>query len=329
MVQFAMKPQKIEISYKTIIFTALLIIGLYVVWIFRDIFLLLFVCVLLTEALNPIISKLEKIKIPRSLAIILVYLVILAIISVSIAGVIPIFVEQSSGLIKTLPEIFQNLKIFGTSAVDFSSQFKLLESLPAEIAKTAVSLFSNLLTGLLTLVITFYLLHERKHIDRYSLKFFGDQGRVKILKISNLLESRLGSWVVGELLLMTIIGVLSYIAYFILGLNYALPLAVIAGLLEIVPNIGPIVASILAALVGLTISPLTALFAVIAGLIIQQTENNFITPKIMKEAVGLNPLVTILAITMGAKLAGVIGAVLAVPVFLTIQIVVGVLVDKK
>jgi predicted PurR-regulated permease PerM len=329
MVQFAMKPQKVEISYKTIIFTALLGIGLYIAWIFRDIFLLLFVCLLLTEALNPTISKLEKLKIPRTLAIIIVYLVILAIISVSIAGIIPIFVEQTPGLIQALPNALQNFKIFGTPAIDFSSQFKLLESLPSEIAKTAVSLFSNLLTGLLTLVITFYLLHERKNIDRYSLNFFGNLGREKVLKIINLLENRLGSWVTGELLLMTIIGLLSYVAYFILGLNYAVPLAIVAGLMEIVPNIGPIITTIIAGLVGLTISPLTALLTVLAGLIIHQSENNFITPKIMKEAVGLNPLITILAIAMGAKLAGIIGAVLAIPVFLTIQIIVSVLMEKK
>ncbi len=324
-----MKPQKIEISYKTIIFTVLLLVGIYITWFFKDIILLLFVCVLLTEALNPTVSKLEKLKIPRTLAIIIVYLIMLIVVSVSIAGIIPIFVEQTPGLIQAIPQALQNIQILGTSVFDFSSQFKLIESLPADIAKTAVSIFSNLLTGLLTLVITFYLLHERKQLDDYSAKYFGEKGKEKVSRIIDLLEKRLGSWVTGELMLMIIIGLLSYIAYFILGLKYAVPLAIIAGLLEIVPNIGPIITAILAGLVGLTISPLTALFAVIAGLIIQQTENNFITPKVMKETVGLNPLITILAISMGAKLAGIVGAVLAVPVFLTIQIVVSVLWEKK
>ena len=324
-----MKPQKIEISYKTIVFTVLLLLGIYTTWFFRDIILLLFVCMLLTEALNPTVSKLEKLKIPRTLAIIMVYLVVIAIIGVSIAGIVPIFVEQTPGLIQAIPQALQNIKIFGASAIDFSSQFKLIESLPSEIAKTAVSLFSNLLTGLLTLVITFYLLHERKKLDDYTAKFFGENGREKFIRIITLLEKRLGSWVTGELMLMTIIGLLSYIAYFILGLKYAVPLAIIAGLLEIVPNIGPILTAVIAGLVGFTVSPLTALFAVLAGMIIQQTENNFITPKVMKETVGLNPLVTIVVISMGAKLAGVVGAILAVPVFLTIQIIVSVFWEKK
>jgi predicted PurR-regulated permease PerM len=128
---------------------------------------------------------------------------------------------------------------------------------------------------------------------------------------------------------MTTIGVLSYIGYLILGLNYALPLAMIAGILEIVPNIGPILTAVIASLVALTISPFTAVLTILFSLLIQQLENNFITPKVMKEAVGLNPIVTIFTIAMGAKLAGIGGAILAVPIFLTIQSVFKVLTEKK
>jgi len=328
MVQFSMKPQKIEISYKTIIFTVLVAIGLGVLWILRDLILLFFVCFLLMEALNPTVTKLEKLKIPRTLGIFIVYLIVIAVISFSIAGIVPIFIEQTSGLVQTLPNTLQNIKIFGTSAIDFSTQFKLLESLPSEVAKAALSVFSNIFTGLLTLVITFYLLHERRHFDRYIVKIFGAKGQGKATKIINLLETRLANWVNGELLLMTVIGLMSYVAYLFLGLNYAVPLAIIAGLMEIVPNIGPIITTGIAGLVALTISPLTALLTILAGMIIHQSENNFITPKIMKETVGLHPLVTIMAIAIGAKLAGIPGAVLAVPIFLTIQIIAGVLIEK-
>lgn len=323
-----MKPQRVEISYRTIVFTILSVLGLLLLWNIREILLLIFVCFMLMEALNPTINKLETLKIPRALAILLVYLIIIAILSLSVAGVIPILVEQTSGLIKTLPATLSNFKILGTSAVDFSSQFKLIESLPGDIAKAVLSLFSNLFSGFVAMVITFYLLIERRHFAKHSLHFFGDKAKVKIMKILEILESRLGSWVNGELILMTVIGLLSYLGYLVLGLNYAVPLALIAGILEIVPNIGPIIASILAALVGLTISPLTALLAVVWGIVVQQAENNFIVPKIMKETVGLNPIITIITIAVGAKLAGIGGALLAVPVYLTIETVVSVLMKK-
>jgi len=324
-----MKLQKIEISYKTIIFTAIVVLGLAVLWLLRDLILLFFTCFLLMEVLNPAINKLQRIKIPRILAIFIIYVIAIAVFSFSIASIVPIFVEQMSGLIRTLPTTLQNIKIFGTSAIDYSTQFKIIESLPAEVAKAAVSIFSNLFTGLLTLVITFYLLLERSHFERYIEKAFNENGRGKALKIINLLENRLASWVGGELILMLIIGILSYIAYLILGLPYALPLAFIAGLLEIVPNIGPIITTGIATLVAFNISPVIAFATVIAGLTVHQLENNFITPKIMKETVGLPPLVTILVIIIGAKLAGITGAVLGVPIFLTFQIIFGVLFEKK
>jgi predicted PurR-regulated permease PerM len=279
------------------------------------------------EALNPTVNKLQNIKIPRILATILVYLVIIIVFYFFIAGIIPIFIEQTSGLMQTLPATVQNIKIFGNSIIDFPSQFKIIESLPAEIAKTVLSIFSNLFAGFLTLLITFFLLQERQHFDNYIGKIFDLKGYEKAIKVLNLLENRLGKWVNGEFLLMIIVGVMSYIAYLILDLNYAVPLAIMAGILEIVPNIGPAITAIIVALVAFTVSPFTALLTVIAGLVIQQLENNFIVPKIMKKTVGLHPLVTILAIAIGTKLAGIFGAILGIPIFLTIQIIFEVLLD--
>ena len=324
-----MKPQRVEISYKTIVFTVLFLLALTLLWAIRDILLLLFICFVLMEALNPTIAKIEKLKVPRSLAIIIVYVVIVSVLGFALAGLVPLFVNQTSELLRILPSSLQSVQVFGFSAIDLSSQFKLLESIPSEIAKTVLSLFTNLFSGFVILVITFYLILERRHLSKYSSRVTGSKGQMIIAQIFEQLEDRLGSWVNGELILMTAIGVLSYIGYLILGLNYAIPLALIAGILEIVPNIGPIIATSLAALVGLTISPLTALFAIIWGIVIQQAENNFIVPKIMKAAVGLNPIITIVTIATGAKLGGVGGALLAVPIYLTIETIATILWQNK
>jgi predicted PurR-regulated permease PerM len=329
MVQSIMTIQKVEISYKTIVFTIAFLLGLWILWSVRDILLLLFLCLIFMEALNPTISKMEKFKIPRPVAIIMVYILVIAVFSFALAGMVPILVTQTSELIRILPGTLQNFQFFGISAVDLSSQFKLIETLPADIAKTILSLFSNIFSGFVVLVITFYLLLERRHLNKYSLQISGNKGQAIIVKIADQLEDRLGRWVNGELLLMTIIGVLSYAGYLFVGLPYALPLAIIAGLLEIVPNIGPIVTTGLAILIGFTVSPLTALFAFVWGIFVHQSENNFITPKIMKETVGLNPVVTILVIATGAKLGGIGGALLAVPIYLTIETITRVLLGKK
>jgi predicted PurR-regulated permease PerM len=321
--------QKVELSYKTVVFTVAFILGLALLWSVRDILILLFICFVFMEAINPTITRMEKVHIPRPLAIIIVYILVIGIFGVALAGMVPILVNETSELIRVLPGTLENFQFFGFTAVDLSSQFKILESIPGDIAKTIFSLFSNLFSGFVILVITFYLLLERRHLNKYSLQVSGSKGQAIIVKIFNQLEDRLGSWVNGQIVLMVVVGLLSYIGYLVIGLPYALPLALIAGLLEIVPNIGPIISTALAGLIGFTVSPLLAVLAIVWGIAIQQAENNFIVPKIMKETVGLNPVVTILTIATGAKLGGVGGALLAVPIFLTIETIVRVLINKK
>ncbi len=324
-----MKPQKVEITYKTIVFTAAFILSLGLLWYVRDILTLMFISLLFMCVLNPTVTAISSHKIPRFVSIILIYALVVSFFSFALAWIIPILVTETSGLIRALPSFLQNVQVMGFTAVDLSSQFKFLESVPAEVAWTIVSFFSNLFTGFLVLVMTFYLLLERPNLDNYSSKVFGPVGQTIIKKIFTQLENRLGSWVNGELILMTSIGILSYLGYISLGLNCALPLALVAGMLEVVPTAGPIVSTVLAALVGLTISPLTAVFAIIWGLIVQQLENNFIVPKIMSATVGIHPIVTILTIATGAKIAGIGGALLAVPVYLTIETIVLVLMDNN
>ena len=324
-----MKPKRIEISYKTIVFTVIFLLSLVVLWQIRSIILLLFISFIFMEAINPAISKLEKIKIPRPLGILMIYILILATLSFTIAGIVPIFVEQTAGLINSLPDMLQNVKIFGNNAIDLSSQFKILENIPTNIAKTAVEIVGNIISGFVIFFLTFYLLLEKKNFPKYSLSIFGETGRSKFLEIIDALESRLGHWVNAEFFLMTIIGICSYVAYLLLGLKYAVPLAIFAGILEAVPTLGPILATIVAAIVGFTVSPLTGVLTIAAGTIIQQLENNIIVPKIMKQTVGLNPLITILLIATGAQLAGITGALLAVPLYLIIETIVKTLVVKK
>lgn len=318
MVQFVMKAQKVEITYRTIIFTVLFLISLLVLWQLRALILTVFLCFLFMEGLHPAVNWLEKTKMPRVLAILLVYLFIIAALSFSVVGVIPDLVDQSTILIKNLPTALKNIDILGLNFVDFSSQLKILENLPGNITSLVVAVFSNLLSIFVFFVITFYLLLERKNFDKYLKSIFG-QKSLKAIAVFNQLEKRLGIWVGAQLTLMLIIGILSYLGYVIIGVNFALPLAIIAGILELVPNIGPTIASILAGIFGLTISPITGVLAVIWGIIVQQLENNFIVPKIMKEAIGINPLITILLIASGAKLGGVVGAIIALPLYITVE----------
>ncbi len=312
--------QKVEISQKTIIFLAIFLLSLFVAWQLRSLILLFFLCFIFMEALNPAVLWLQKFKIPKILAIIILYVLIWSGISFSLAGAIPIIVTETTNLIKILPSTLDKISLMGVNPIDISSQLKILENIPGSFASTVLSVFSNLISVFAFFVVTFYLLLERKNFEKYATKFFNQKDAVKAIEILDLLEKRLGRWVSGQFLLMFIIGFLSYLGYLTIGLNYALPLGIIAGFLEMVPNIGPVVTSLLAGLIGLTVSPTVGLMAVGWGVVVQQLENNFIVPKIMKENLGLNPLVTIFLIATGGSLMGVVGAIIAIPLFLTASV---------
>lgn len=324
-----MRPVRVEISWKTIIFTTCFFIGLALLWQLRSLILTVFVCFVFMEALNPTIVKLERLRLPRPLAIFLIYAMVIILISFAVAGIVPIIIEQTTSLITTLPNTLNSINFYGIKASDLYSQFRILDTLPGEIAKTTVSIFSNFLSAIVLLVVTFYLLLERKNFPKYGRKLLGEDRNAIFVYIIEQLEDRLGRWVSAEIILMSIIGLLSYFGYVLLNLRYALILALLAGLLEIIPNIGPVITAVLTAMVALTISPVTALLTIGWGILVHQLENNFITPKIMKETTGINPLITILAITAGAQLSGIIGAILAVPVFITIEVIFKTLMETR
>lgn len=311
--------QKIEISHRTILFTLLLLAGAWLLFAIKDLILLFFVALIIMAALNPVVSKIEK-YIPRWLSILIVYLLIFASFVFITYGIVPSLISQSRELVNVLPKYFENLKLYGITPQSISTQFQILENLPSEIAKMVVSIFSNIIILFVVFVVAFYLLLEHKNASRYSFFLFGEKGKIKALQFIELWESRLGSWIGAQIILMFIVGGLSFLGFSILGLRYAVALALLAGVLEVIPNIGPTISAVFATLAGLTISPFTGLAALVWGLIVQQLENNVIVPKLMKEAVGLNPLATIFFLAVGFRLAGVVGALLAIPVYLTIEV---------
>ncbi|MFH1289696.1 MAG: AI-2E family transporter [Patescibacteria group bacterium] len=314
--------KKVEVSHRTIVFTVVFLSSLWFLYEIRQIVVGLFVSIVLMSAINPLLDKMEKVKIPRALGIIFVYIFIIGLLGLVVAGIIPPLVEQTSRLISGLPDFIKKIEILGD--VDkkiIENQLGQLSSLPGDFLKFGVAIFSNFIAIFAFLIITFYMLLERKNLNRYLYTFFGERGEEKAERIIAKMEEKLGGWVRAEILLMLIIGVSSYIGLRVIGLEYALPLAILAGLLELIPNIGPVVAAIPAVLIGFSISPLTALVVAVFYFLIQQIENSLIVPQIMSKRVGVNPLITIISLAIGFKIGGVLGAILAVPVVLLIEII--------
>lgn len=312
---------KIEISYKTIIFTVFFLIALWFLYQIRSIILFLFICIIFASALGPIVDRLEKIKIPRPVAIMFIYLLIIGILTAVLAIIIPVLISQTIALINNLPEFLNKIGFYRLQLQPdiFNEPFT---KLPGGLFKIISSTFSNVIMIFAFFVITFYLLMERKHLNRHVRFFFGLESEKKVERLALELENKLGGWVRGQLLLMLIIGLMSWVGMRLLDLDFVLPLAIIAGLLEIIPNIGPTVSMIPALIVGFASSPMMGLAVIAMYFLIQQLENNLIVPKIMQSAVGLHPLVTLLSLMIGFGIGGVGGSLLAIPTVLFIRILV-------
>lgn len=309
---------KIEVSHKTIIFTVVFLLSLWVLFQIRDILFLVFIAFILMAALRPLVDWLSWARVPRVVAILLIYGIVFGFFGVSLAGTIPTLVIQSTKFLIELPTFLE--KVLPYWNIDARALSQQIAPISENILKLTVGIFSNILTTLTVLVFTFYFLLERKKLESMLTNVMGEDAAQRVTFALKEVELRLGAWVNGQILLMALVGVSVYFGLTLLHVDFSLPLAIIAGVLEIVPMIGPIVSAIPAILVALTMSPLLALSVVALYFIVQQVENNILVPLVLKKSVGLSPIVTIFALMVGGRLAGIVGAILAVPMVLVLQV---------
>jgi len=316
-------PRKIEISHRTIVFTVLFLLFLWFLYSIRDIILELVVALLIMAILDPIVSRLSKYKIPRALSVMLVYVVAISVFAFVIGTIIPPLIEQSSAFAGGLPKYLGNIGVSTFVSQQIISQIlSQLGTLPGQAVKLSVSIFSNVLGVVTVLILAFYLLLTREKLDEALGFFFGNARKKEVSGLVDKLEKRLGGWARGELALMFLVGSLTYIGLTILGIPYSLPLAILSGLLEIIPYLGPIISAIPGIIIGLGISPLIGLAALAVYFLVQQIENYVFVPKVMEKSVGVNPIITLLALAIGFRMAGVVGVVMSVPVVISVQVLV-------
>ena len=313
--------QRIEISSKTIIFTVFFIIGLRVIWLIHDLLFALFTSFIVMSALKPLVNRLEGKNIPRPAGALL--------ISFNIGGYyFYVGICASSGsfgkhsFFKNLPLLLADSFPFFSDYFKIESVFQILPNITESFVKVVSTLFSNLFFTVSVLFFSFYFLLEERFLDLFLKKFVDEKTAVEIIGIMQKVESRMGAWMRGQLLLMLIVGIVTYIGLTILGVRFALSLAFLAGILEVVPLAGPIIAAVPAVLVALPDSSFLAGATIILYIIIQQLENNLIVPFVLNKAVGIHPITTLIALSIGAELGGLMGAILAVPTALLLETVI-------
>lgn len=313
--------KKIEISHRTIIFTVFFLILLKFFWLIKELIFSLFIAFIIMSALKPFVVYFEKKKAPRSLIVVLIYFLFLATIGGLLFIVIPPLIKESALFFKQLPFILKNLSPSTKSFLNLDSFSSNIPNLTASFIDILSGIFSNTLFVISTLFFGFYFLMEEDLIKKLLIKFFDESKTATVTQIFDRAEKRMSAWVWGEIILMTVVGVLTFLGLSLIGTRFSIPLAVLAGLLEIVPNIGPTLSAIPAILIGLSQSYFLGIANLVLYLAIQQFENHLIVPMVMKKAVGLNPIITLSALIIGGKLAGTLGVILSIPTTLFIETV--------
>ncbi len=314
---FSKKPIKIEISHKTVVFTVLFLLFLKLLQSTYSIFVSLFIAILIATAVYPLVNFLNKrLRIPRTLSAMVILLAVLTFLFAAFASILPLMVIQTSAFIRRLPDLLSQIGIPALDQTVITAQFG---SLSTSLFRIAINTFSAAIFAFTIFVISFYLILERSRLLQHLELLFGSQAE-RIQTVIVEVETKLGHWVRGQLFLMFTIGLLTYLGLFLIGIDYIIPLAIIAGLLELVPNIGPTLAAVPAAIVGFATSPLHGFLTIGLAILIQQLENNLIVPMIMKKAVGLHPVITIIALLIGYRLGGALLAILSLPLVLVIQV---------
>ena len=320
-----MNKLEFQISSWTIAKIILVLVLFYLLFLIKDILVLFFIVLILSATFRPVINRWEK-KIRRVPAVIALLLLVLAILVFASYIIFPPLVKQLTALIQNLPELVNRLQFLGRYKTYAESGIKSLAgnagSITGGFVNITASLFGGIFAFFTATILTIYLLLDKDGFRNFIASTIPSESREPIIDVARKMSLKVGDWFRGQLLLMFGVAVLDLIGLSIIGVPYALTLALISGLLDMIPVIGPIIAGVIAALVALSLSPLQTLFVIILYIVVQQIENTILAPNIMKKIVGLSPVVIILAVMIGAKLLGIIGALLAVPISALLSVVV-------
>ncbi len=312
-----------NISFKAIIKILLAILFLLFLYLIRDILLLVFVVLIVVAGLGPTLIYFDKYKIPRWLSVTIVYILILAFLVLLFFLIIPPVIEQSSLLIKNIPFIIEKLPSsisefisnnYATETEKFFSLSENLKNISNSVMEYTFTFFGSVSDFVLISIISFYLLLKQEAVEETFFSFFPDRKKEHMNKIYNKINQKLGKWIRSRVLLSFIITIITFIVLSLINVPYAMMLAVLAGILDIVPIIGPVFTGLVIGIIAYTTGSvwLAGLSVILFTLIIQFADN-FIAPKLMGKAIGLSPVIIIIVFTIGAKLGGIIGAVLAIP----------------
>lgn len=327
----------VNITTSTIIRSILLLLLIAALFYLKELVLVVLTAVVIASAIEPATKWFVKYRFPRVIAVLIVYLVFFGLIIGLFYFFLPPVLNEAINFLAVLPEYLarfdsasplQESALLGAQSVvnDFSitqivNELRtVFSNVSGSFLATITAIFGGVLSFVLIIVFSFYFAVQETGIDDFLRVITPIEYQKSVISLWKRSQFKIGLWMQGQLILAVIVGMLVYLGLTILGVKYALLLAVVAALFEVIPVFGPILSAIPATIIGFVDGGVTIGLLVIGlYVIIQQFENHLIYPLVVTKVVGVPPLLVILALIVGAKLAGFLGIILSVPVAAVIQ----------
>lgn len=330
--------QKLDISWESIFKISIAVVSLYLIYLIRSVLVWFLFALIISVMLQPLFDFFQKKRIPRVISVVLAYLLIFGIISLLIYMSVPLFVSEINQFSQIFPKYFEKiappLRSLGVQAFSDIENFveflsKNLESIAKNILRAASAIFGGILSTLFVFSLSIFLSLEEKPIEKSLVLVFPKKYEAYVLDLWQRCRSRVSGWFLARVLGSLFVGVLSYISLLIFKTKYPLSFAMLAGIFDFVPVIGPFFVGALIFLVVSLDNFMRALFILIVFILIHQIEGNIILPLLMKKFIDLSPVLVILALTIGGILWGFWGAILAIPFFGILHEFLGDLLKKR
>lgn len=321
-----MTKQIMEISWGSLWRVVAMVVFVAALYLMREATVIILLALVLSTALHPPVGYLEKKRIPRILGTIIIFLLFFALLAFILYALVPIVILQLNSLLKDLAGLANQLfsirapeNIIDLITPNLNNLTNLLLSGSVPLLEILSRFLGGITFVIAVLVLSFYLTISREGVDRFLRAVFPTAMEDKVLQLYGRTKKKIGRWFQAQIVLSVVIGIVVFIGLKLLGIEQALVLGVIAGLFELVPVVGPIFAGAFAVVVGATYSLDLAFYILIFFVAVQQLEGNILVPLVMKKAVGIHPVIVLVALLGGAEIAGLVGMLLAVPVAVFLQ----------
>jgi predicted PurR-regulated permease PerM len=316
----------IDISWSLLMKIMILVAGLALIYFLREAVLILLAAIVVAAAVDSLSDKIQSFKVPRFLSVTIVYVLVVGVLVGVVALIVPPATEQLSQISTNLPQIEKRLSEEYTAVRNFSERYHFegrLDQVISDFGKKQeeinivsriINFFGGIFSLVLIFVISFYLSIEESGIKKFLRSVVPEKHEKRVLELVDKMQLMVGKWVKGQLLVAVIMGSAVGLVLWLAGVKYALALGIIAGILEFIPVVGPITAAVLGTVMAFVVSLWHGIGILIFYILLNLFENHVLLPKVMKRAVGLHPVIVIISMLVGHKLAGLAGILLAIPV---------------